>query len=190
MHEFRVVSVNLRKRATREAASFATLAIRQLGGDPVVLLQEVGSWTTECMPGFQVFTSDGSDVGVAVPSRLAPEVRDFEVKARYCYVILGNIMFVSIHLPCHSDRNYGVDQLEGDLEDLRKELSEKSTRFGARHLVIGSDLNVSLPALMEGVTGRAIHPVPNGASHRWRQAIVEWAISLKLRALNTFEVQG
>ena len=65
-----------------------------------------------------------------------------------------------------------------------KEMEDVVINLRRRHrtsrIVIGSDLNVSLAPSLEGLTGSRIHSNANGASSRWRDAVIEWMHSLSL----------
>ena len=104
---------------------------------------------------------------------------------RYTFVVLFGTIWGSVHLPCHSDVT------QDDLWTMLKEMEDTIINLRRRHrtsrIVIGSDLNVSLAPSRAGLTGTRIHPDVNNASSRWREAVIEWMHSLRLRALCTFE---
>ena len=72
-----------------------------------------------------------------------------------------------------------------------KEMEDVVINLRRRHrtssIVIGSDLNVSLAPSLEGLTCSRIHSNANGASSCWREAVTECMLSLRLRALCTFD---
>ena len=63
-------------------------------------------------------------------------------------------------------------------------------RHHTSRIVIGCDLSLSLAPNLEGLTGSRIHPNPNSAPARWREAVTEWMHSLRLRAACTFDYEN
>ena len=88
-----------------------------------------------------------------------------------------------VHLPCHGDVS------QDDLWSMLKEMEDVVVNLRCRHhssrIVIGCDVNVSLAPSLEVLSGSRIHPNANGASSRWREAVIEWMHSFRLRALCT-----
>ena len=106
----------------------------------------------------------------------------------------------SVHLPCHGDVSQDdqwsmlkemEDVSQDDQWSMLKEMEDVVINLRRRRrtsrFVIGSVLIVSLAPSLEGLTGSRIHSNANGASSRWREAVIEWMHSLRFRALCTFD---
>ena len=93
----------------------------------------------------------------------------------------------SVHLLCHGD--VALDDLCLVLSEMEHAVVSLRRRHHTSRIVIGCDLNVSLAPNLEGLTGPRIHPKPNGASTRWREAVTEWMHSLRVRAACTFDYE-
>eukprot|EP00973_Karenia_brevis_P048017 6663840-Karenia_brevis.AAC.1 len=117
-----------------------------------------------------------------MPTELATEIRDICANDRYTRVLINDFAFGSLHLP---DSSKGLDALNSVLDMISHDIQELKTKWKARHFIFGADLNVTLPANIDGHTGGNVHGNPH-ASWEWDALVFEWVQEHGFRALNTF----
>ena len=163
--------------------------VEQRIGAAVMLLQEVRNWQggQGVLSGYELYTDLDVDTAIAVPLNYACNVCDCVFSKKYTFIVMFGTIWCSVHLPCHGDTSF--DDLCLMLSEMEHVVITLRRRHHTSKMVFGCDLNVSLAPNLEGLTGSRIHPNANSAPARWREAVMEWMHSLRLRAACTFECE-
>eukprot|EP00959_Pyramimonas_sp_CCMP1952_P262296 5484914-Pyramimonas_sp.AAC.1 len=120
---------------------------RKLAGDFVALLQEVPTWGNIngfTYSGHTVLAAESCDCAIVIPRVWMSGLRDFASGAYWCGAVIGNTIYLSVHV---------LDHLEEDARAARA--FEDSSRFVQRireasqsvqfDIVLGVDANIQFP---------------------------------------------
>eukprot|EP00973_Karenia_brevis_P062738 8723157-Karenia_brevis.AAC.2 len=100
MHEISVATFNLQKLASASCEDLRDAMLHELGHTPILLLQEVPTWTGEAdFPGYEIHSQLGFDTAIGVPMELATQIRDIVKHEQYTRVLVNDFAFGSLHVP-------------------------------------------------------------------------------------------
>ena len=203
-----MVTYNVHKQRPCEATRICR-AMRRLGfGRSIVCLQEIPKWTAGRVlksVGHVVHSSrtkqdeiagrDGLDCGFLIPTSLSPRVRDEQYGRYWGGIVLdtgpfGHTLFLTVHF-IHTQRDNGDTAAVDFLDEAREETvaywQRCRQKFGQNlSVVTGFDANVTLPAGVPRLTGRAVLPPLPSHKTKMQNQILDWMFTLGVRAANTF----
>lgn len=180
---FKVFSFNLRQKNAERWGRKVVKAVREAYDRCIILLQEASSWKNAEIANYAIFSERGKDCAIGVPASLRSSVDKDHHDERFTAIQIHNVGFISVHLP-HSGRP------DHEFYDTMTRISAlielwKSSQRPLKHLVLGGDLNVSLPAYRLPITGPHIYERPTHSKHRV-DSVLDWLAGLQLRASNTW----
>ena len=185
IRSLRVFSHNLQQKNYKKKRRKLIKALRESFDQAVGLLQEVKAWDQYEAKGLQILTEVGSDCGVVVPKRLAPHIKDIKHSKQFSAVQIYEVIFLSVHMPHNGLPDEEAFDVMEEVSKLVQQWKGKP-KNPAGHVVMGVDLNITLPPAHDPVTGLFVEW--RAQPKRWkRDRIMEWLQELGLKALNTFE---
>ena len=182
VRDYRVFTHNLQKKNQRR---WMRRVIDRLGSSMdncVALLQEVASWEAAEYKGYSIITRLGDDCGVAVPRIFSEHVGDTIFASCFTAVLIFRTVFISVHLP---DTGKPDVVFEETLEALTVSLQSLKSRNKYSHIVMGGDLNYTLPPNLEGISGPLVAS-RTAQSKRRGNALIRFLSEFDLRAVNTW----
>ena len=153
-----------------------------LSGDLLVLLQEVKTWEDDVVGNFRVLSELGKDCAILIPKSWQTEIGDIIHGEYFTMALVGNLACGSVHFPHDRGKQELWTKMLGEVE---QKLDAWSSNGKMKYIILGVDLNFTLPAEFDQITGSLV--LPRVARHPDRlQEIVRFLSEHKLRAINTF----
>ena len=127
--------------------------LRILERDQLVLLQEVKTWQDGIVENMRVLSEVGCDCAILVPNswwHVSEAVHD------NCYLLarVGSLGVGSIHLPHYRGAQ---DVWSEILSGVRTKLNAWSVTGKIKSIVLGVDLNLTLPRQLENISGNNVY---------------------------------
>jgi len=170
-------------------------------GNDIHLIQEFNNTWRDYFdhPDFDFYSIPDCDCGIIFPSAWSRLRRRVAASQRWAAIQLGETAYVSLHLPCNSpglSPSQTSDLVMQILEDLActlrswKNRDHRSKTEPIKHIIIGSDCNLTLKSSIPHITGNQVWERENPHEFRVRhEALVDFLSQFKMRALNTFVSQ-
>ncbi len=155
------------KNFTRKRAKLVK-TLRQLEREQHVLLQEVKSWRDDLVEGMRILSELGKDCAILVPEKWAHSVSEVEHGDYYSLAMVGSLASGSIHFP-HS--RGAQDVWMSTLTAVENILIAWKTLGNKSSIVLGVDLNFTLPRRMDIITGDNVCERSNKHPDRLQQII-------------------
>ena len=176
-------SHNLRQKNAKRWGRKVVKAVRGAYDRCIILFQEVASWEAADIDTYAIVSKVGCDCAVGVPSHLRSNIEKSHNDEFFTAIQIFSVCFVFVHLP-HSGRP--DDEVYSCMTRISALIHNwKSHRKPVKHVILGGDLNVTLPSNLHPITGP--HVFNRCIRNKERVTIIlDWLAELSLVALNTF----
>ena len=148
-----VTSWNSGQKSWKRSRRVLIRKLRILERDQLVLLQEVKTWQDGIVENMRVLSGVGCDCAILVPNNFG-HVSDVVHGNYYSLARVGSLGVGSIHFP--HDRG-AQDVWSESLSGVRSKLNAWTDTGKIKSIVLGVDLNLTLPMRLESISGNNVY---------------------------------
>ena len=124
----------------------------------------------------QIFSEKGKDCAIGIPISWQANIKDINHKQRSSQLLLDRTAIISTHFPHNQSSHISWHET---LDGIESQLNKWQSNYD--NIILGTDLNMTLPKEMHGITGCLVEPRPVKHIERLDE-FIRFAAKFKLRA--------